>query len=209
MPLRIFNLAVLEDNDEHFKLINRTLLEIPFEFGIQYKIERFTEVKQAVEKLFGRSPDIFLVDLNVLDSSGFDTVKALEKIKAPMVVMSILEDIPTALKCIKEGTFYLVKEWIFTSPLILHLVLIRAFEIAQHRERIKILIRERLGEFKQLIPRCKYCIARIGEPRFKDESSNEYFTFTGYAETIGIKFTDGICPECFEDMRKAMLDNGQ
>jgi DNA-binding NtrC family response regulator len=205
---KTYNLAILEDNDTHFSIIQKTLVEVPLELQINYKIERFVTVKEALEKLFGRSPDLLLIDLNVLDSSGFDTFKSFEKIHAPIVVMSILEDASLALRCIKGGTFYLVKDWFFQSPLILHLVLLRAYEVVQHRERIKILIRERLGEFKQLIPRCKYCIARIGEPRFKDESSNEYFTFTGYAETIGIKFTDGICPECFEDMRKAMLDNG-
>lgn len=207
--MRTFNLAILEDNEQHYQSLKKILEQAPLEFEIQYKIERYTSVNEAVTKLFGRAPDIVLLDLNLVDSVGYDTFKAVtEKIKAPVVALSVVEDLSIAFKCIKEGTFYLVKEWAFTFPVILHFVLLRAYEIYQHRERIKILIRERLGEFKQLIPRCKYCITRIGEPRFKDESTNEYFTFTGYAETIGIRFTDGICSECFEDMRKAILGNG-
>lgn len=204
----IFSLAVLEDNDQHFQEIENMLAQVNPELNIQYKVERFTQVKEAVTKLYGRAPDLLLVDLNLLDSTGFETLEAVKKIKSPLLVMSILEDPTTALKCIQEGTFYLVKDWFFQSPLILHLALLRAYEIAQHRERIKVLIRERLGQFRQLIPRCKFCVPRIGEPRFKDESNNQWFTFTGYAEQIGINFTDGICPECFEDMRKAVEGNG-
>lgn len=204
----IISIAVLEDNDQHFKEVEKILTEVPIELNIQYKIERFTTVSEAISKLFGRTPDILLVDLNLLDSTGYDTFEAVKKIKSPVLVMSLLEDVDMALKCIQQGAFYMVKEWFLTSPLMLHLALLRAYEIAQHRERIKVLIRERLGQFRQLIPRCKFCIPRIGEPRFKDESNNQWFTFTGYAEQIGINFTDGICPECFEDMRKAVEGNG-
>lgn len=207
MP-RIFNLAILEDNDQHYKFLEQLIRNQPEGFQIEYRIERFAEAAEAESKLFGRAPDLLLLDLNVLDSSGFETLKRFDKLKAGIVVMTVLEDVEIARKCMQEGAFYLVKDWIFNNPLLLHLFLLRAYDIVTQREKIKILIKERLGEFKKLIPRCSFCIGRIGVERFKDEATEEWYTFVNYIENLGIKFTDGICVDCFEEMRKAMEENG-
>jgi CheY-like chemotaxis protein len=205
MKPTILNLAVLEDNDEHFKQLQDILLkDQPVGFSITYKIERFIEADEAKTKLFGRSPDILLLDLNVPDSIGFETFEKFKRVSATIIVMSVLEDVELARRCMQAGSFYVVKDWIFTNPLLLHMTLLYYYELSLQREKIKILIKERLGDSRRLIPRCKFCVPRIGESRFKDESTGDWFTFVHYIENMGIQFTDGICPECFEDMRKVV-----
>lgn len=200
----IFNLAVLEDNDYHYLFLEQILKDQPKNLNVEYKIERYKDVDSTLKGLFGRSPDALILDLNVLDSSGIETYEKLKKVSTTILVTSVVEDIDIALKCMKEGHFYMAKDWIFSNPLLLRLMLLHAYELSLQRQRVKILIKERLGKFRQLIPRCKFCVPRIGEPRFKDESDNQWYTFTNYAENLGIYFTDGICPECFEDIRKSM-----
>lgn len=205
MKPTILNLAVLEDNDEHFKRLQDILLkDQPVGFSITYKIERFIEANEAKSKLFGRSPDILLLDLNVPDSLGFETFEKFKRVSTTIIVMSVLEDVELAHKCMQHGSFYVVKDWIFTNPLLLHMTLLYYYELSLQREKIKILIKERLGDSRRLIPRCKFCVPRIGESRFKDESTGDWFTFVHYIENMGIQFTDGICPECFEDMRRVV-----
>lgn len=205
MKPTILNLAILEDNDEHFKLLQDILLnKQPIGFAITYKIERFLEAEEARAKLFGRSPDILLLDLNVPDCEGLETFEKFRKTSTTIVVMSVLEDVDIAHSCMQAGSFYLVKDWVFSNPLLLHMTLLYYYELSLQREKIKILIKERLGDSRKLIPRCKFCVPRIGESRFKDESTGVWFTFVHYIENMGIQFTDGICPDCFEEMRKVV-----
>lgn len=205
MKPTILNLAILEDNDSQFNKLQDILLrQQPSGSSITYKIERFLEAEEAKTKLYGRSPDILLLDLNVPDSVGFETFEKLRKVSTTIIVMSVLEDVDLAYKCMQAGSFYIVKDWVFSNPLLLHMTLLYYYELSLQREKIKILIKERLGDSRKLIPRCKFCVPRIGESRFKDEATGDWFTFVHYIENMGIQFTDGICPDCFEEMRKVV-----
>jgi hypothetical protein len=58
-----------------------------------------------------------------------------------------------------------------------------------------------------LIARCKWCVKRIGRPRYRIKGewkslaywgTLEYEEYSGADFSVGNPFTDGICPECYE-----------
>lgn len=189
----------MEDNQEHFSLFEAILTTFPGE--VQFDIDHFVDADIALRKLLGRSPDVLLLDLNLPDSSGIQTFEKFSKFPT-VIVMSVLEDLEIGSECVKQGAFvYLVKDWIFNNPLLLPFMLSMGHELSLNRQRLKVLIKERLKEFRSLVPRCKFCIKRIGQIRLKDEATNEWYTYEKYMELNEIMFTDGICPECFQDIQ--------
>lgn len=203
MSLLGTSLLVIEDNDAQFRDVQHVLLNNqPDGIAIRYIIQRASTLEQAL-RYIGGGYDLILLDLNLPDSTGFDTFEAVRtaaiKYNTPVIVTTVLEDVKLGLECYKAGAIgYIVKSWLNGNPLLLHFLVLSSIE--QHRQagKLRIFMAERMGEYRPLIQRCPGCRQRIGISRWKTESDGQWVTPDDYIEEAGIHFTDGICPECFD-----------
>jgi DNA-binding NarL/FixJ family response regulator len=199
------NIAYVEDNPLDITIIKRTLYNNqPEGYVIRYQLDEYITLHDALIKLYARNPDIVLLDLNLPDSTGFDTFHQLSAtVKSPIIVLSGMTDLELSLQCMREGAAgYLAKDWIKDNPLLLHFNCLHIHQLYRQQVEIQDFIQERLGKFRPLIPRCKWCEKRIGTFSLRDESNNEWFTYENYFRRYGINFTDGACEECMKEMTK-------
>lgn len=107
-PLHIL---LLEDDDLEAQLVRRSL-----EKGWKNKIEldRCRSSLEVVDYLGLRWPQLILLDLNVLDSSGLDTLKTILKAneaQVPIIVTTSMTDEALAIESLRLGAQdYIVKD---------------------------------------------------------------------------------------------------
>lgn len=104
------NVLILEDNLFDYNLLRSHLdaiMEMEFKCDSAYKLE------DAIKFMDSFKYDIVLADLNVPDSYGIDTVRALvgHHLDAPLVVLTSMSDMEISVKAIHHGAQdYIVKE---------------------------------------------------------------------------------------------------
>lgn len=199
------SIAIVEDNDDHYRQITKLLTQA--EQGaegylVRYDFIRLKNLTSALISISVKKPDVILLDLGLPDSMGKDTFLKMYESQPniPIIVTTVLEDASLGLQCMREGAFsYLVKSWIDKSPLLLHVLIQYAHDVSRQAHEIRDFMEERLGKFRALIPQCSWCETRLGYKRWKDEASDHWYTPNDYIITFtDIRFTDGICKECFE-----------
>lgn len=198
-------LGIVEDNDDHYNKIVKLLKETqPEGYLIRYRFERFTTLDETLRKVPAHKPDILILDLSLPDSVGVNTYSHVSILNVPIIVTTVLEDVALGIQCMREGAIsYFVKEWIDNNPLLLHMSILFIDEITRQEGEIQDFIKERLQIFRALIPRCPFCINRIGIKRWKDESTGEWMLPDDYiVKYSDIHFTDGICRECLDQIDK-------
>lgn len=94
---------LLEDDDIEASLIQRTL---DLGWKAPFQMHRCTRVKECLEFFKLREPDVILLDLNVLDSSGIATVEKVARKKpqsSVLIVATSMRDQSIALKSLELG----------------------------------------------------------------------------------------------------------
>ncbi|HOI12981.1 MAG TPA: PAS domain S-box protein [Methanoculleus sp.] len=124
-------ILVVEDNPVDLELIRELLAESP---GLDLEIESAQYLSSALPILHEGRIDLILLDLNLPDSQGIDTVTTVERHapEVPIVVLTGLDDEETGLAALQEGAQdYLVKsrltDWSF----------MRSIRYARERKRIE------------------------------------------------------------------------
>jgi PAS domain S-box-containing protein len=149
-------LLVFEDDPGDIRLLQEMLTESVDRFDIT-TAERLQEGLALLrEKTF----DAVLLDLNLPDSSGVDTLRSVlaHTPGIPIIVLTGLHDDTIGMKTISEGAQdYLVKGQ-FDPPL-----LIRAIQYSQQRKKIEKALQESENRYKSLFDSSLDCICRVDE----------------------------------------------
>lgn len=104
----IIKILIVEENDEQYNLIKK-LLNLS-EYDV-FDVSRSTSFKETKEKLENNNFDIMLLDLNLPDTKGLETVFKIKKIfDKPFIVISGISDYSVIIRAIKAGASdYFVK----------------------------------------------------------------------------------------------------
>jgi len=110
MIAKAIKLLLVDDDSVDRRLITKALHS--FSHIVQFNIETAGTLSEATERLSSGSYDVVLLDLNLPDSSGIDTIKEANAVNSnvPFVVLTGLSDEKMALLAIEKGAAdYLVK----------------------------------------------------------------------------------------------------
>ena len=107
--MKKITVLIIEDNNADSRLIKELLTETTDEI---YCIEYAERLSDGIKKILENRFDIALVDLNLPDSIGLDTISFIVKkdINIPLIILTGLDDLSIATKSLSEGIQdYLVK----------------------------------------------------------------------------------------------------
>ena len=107
--MKKITVLIIEDNNADSRLIKELLSETTDEI---YCIEYAERLSDGIKKILENRFDIALVDLNLPDSIGLDTISFIVKkdINIPLIILTGLDDLSIATKSLSEGIQdYLVK----------------------------------------------------------------------------------------------------
>jgi DNA-binding response OmpR family regulator len=107
---KLLNILLVEDNPGDVALLRGVLLKPP-PVG-QFLLAQEGTVQQAVDRLLRETPDVILLDLNLPDSRGTDTVRRMREAAkdCPIIVLTSMDDEATGVAAIHLGVQdYLVK----------------------------------------------------------------------------------------------------
>jgi signal transduction histidine kinase/HPt (histidine-containing phosphotransfer) domain-containing protein len=140
MNRQLIQLLLIEDSPDDALLIRELLADArQAEFGV----EHVEWLSAALQRLARGKVDVVLLDLQLPDSRGLDTFRAVQKAApaVPVVVLSGFEDETTALTAVQEGAQdYLVKGQVGTA------MLERAVRYSIERSRTSTALAERNAE---------------------------------------------------------------
>ncbi len=140
MTRQVIHVLLIEDSPDDALLIREFLADAR---QAVFEVEHFDWLSAALTRLAQGGIDVVLLDLQLPDSRGLDTFRAVEKASpaVPVVVLSGFEDETTALTAVQEGAQdYLVKGQVGTA------VLERAVRYAIERGRTSRALAEKNAE---------------------------------------------------------------
>lgn len=135
---RVILVLVVEDNRDDLEIITE-ILKIIGDSGITVFFAR--SIAEAIAVINREKLDLILLDLDLPDSRGLDTLKAVKVVApdTPVVVMSALSDRETAIAAIRLGAQeYINKQYLLSPRSFMRVVL---FSI--ERERIRTELRKK------------------------------------------------------------------
>lgn len=106
---KVTKILMIEDNPRDVRLIQEMLKEVS---NFSFEFKQAERLEEGLEYLKNDGFDILLLDLNLPDSTGFNTfIKARNsKFKVPIVILSGAADEETAVEAVHEGAQdYLMK----------------------------------------------------------------------------------------------------
>jgi signal transduction histidine kinase len=125
------DVLLIEDNPGDARLISEMLLESS---GVRVRLQHVAHLAVGLERLAQTEPDVALVDLDLPDSHGLETVLRLRSVapRMPVVVLSGQTDATLALRAVRAGAQdYLLKGHVDGE------VLVRALRYAIEHKRIE------------------------------------------------------------------------
>ncbi|MGL5805563.1 MAG: diguanylate cyclase domain-containing protein [Xenococcaceae cyanobacterium] len=137
MSIQHLNILLVEDNLADAELIKELLEQ---EKTAKIEITNVNRVKDALKRLVEVDFDVVLLDLSLPDAQGVEGIVQLkqEKPNVPIVVLTMLDDLNTAVKSVRKGAQdYLVKNNLETE------LLIRSIRYAIERQHTEKILRQR------------------------------------------------------------------
>jgi PAS domain S-box-containing protein len=111
MDKKLIKVLLVEDDPVDRKVVERALAKTT-SYHVRFNVDAVATMSEAAEGLRTKDYDVLLLDLNLPDSKGVDTVKEIRKINSgiPVIVLTGIVDEETGLETIKKGAEdYLVK----------------------------------------------------------------------------------------------------
>ena len=108
MDEKHIKILLVEDNPGDVYLIQELLRTS----GLRFSVERASSLAEAIKMKGSQDFDVVLLDLGLPDSFGLETLRKFQhtKIKAPVIVLTGLDDEEIAIATVKEGAQdYLIK----------------------------------------------------------------------------------------------------
>jgi signal transduction histidine kinase/HPt (histidine-containing phosphotransfer) domain-containing protein len=168
MKRQAIHLLLIEDSPDDALLIRELLADAR---QADFHVEHVERLADALERLAHGKIDAVLLDLQLPDSRGLDTFRAVQKSapSVPVVVLSGFEDETTALTAVQEGAQdYLVKGHVGTA------VLERAVRYSIERSRTACALAERNAELASARDAAES--ANLAKSRFLASMSHEIRT---------------------------------
>jgi PAS domain S-box-containing protein len=134
MASSTIRILLLEDNPDDVRLI-RTYLGQEQENGLCVEIDDVGRLVEGLKRLEQSAVDVALVDLNLPDSCGLDTVREVmaHHPNLPVVVLTGAEVMDTALQAVREGATDFLFKTRLDGPLLVRAIRF-AVERSQQRE---------------------------------------------------------------------------
>jgi PAS domain S-box-containing protein len=199
---RLLKVLLVEDEATDRKSVQRILktCSLPIEFVVEPAVS----LSEAIGNLAEKKYDVVLLDLELPDSSGIETVREIVKVAPdiPVVVLTELNDEQTGFSALEDGaTDYLVKD------LPLDIVLVRTIVYALQRKKIQMQslklthdINERMKELN-----CLYGISKLVEA--PGISSEEIFEKTVCLIPAGWQYPGIACARIVFEGKEYKTDN--
>src|SRR5512137_2277432 len=95
-------ILLIEDNPGDARQVEEILKDVK---GFVFKIERAVRLQQGLTRLKAGAIDIVLLDLNLPDSTGYDTFQEVHNHfpEVPVVLLTGLEDDELGLRAVRDG----------------------------------------------------------------------------------------------------------
>lgn len=110
-PNSAINVLLIEDDDIDAQIVRRTLAKAS-QGNTQYLVEHCSLMASAIERYPSVAPDVILVDLNLPDSSGKETIDQILGVASgtPVIALTGMEDDRFAIEAVRLGAAdYLTK----------------------------------------------------------------------------------------------------
>ncbi|CAN5188290.1 hypothetical protein BH10CYA1_BH10CYA1_41310 [soil metagenome] len=157
MPKRVIKLLLIEDNPMDAELISEYLDECPY---ATFEVESVSRLKPGLDRVARGQIDVVLLDMNLPDSSGIDTLKAALAVatSTPIVVLSGLNDAVTGVEAVQCGAQdYVVKGQVNTDSLF------RVLRYAIERKHLEAQANQRLREAQDAESRLAAALGSMSE----------------------------------------------
>lgn len=145
MPADTMRVLLIEDDPDDVLLVKESLAEVSLG---KIKLEYTGRLSRGLIELSSHFYDVVLLDLNLPDSRGLETLKTIVKSypKMPVVVLSGLADDATTLEAVRRGAQdYLVKGEM-SGPM-----LARVLRYAIERKQAEAVLRESEAKYRALV----------------------------------------------------------
>ena len=129
---------------------------------VEFVVESAVNLSEAIRNLAEKKYDVILLDLELPDSGGIETLRQMVKVAPdiPVVALTELNDEQTGFLALEDGaTDYLVKD------LPLNVVLVRTIIYALHRKKIQVQSLKLMHDINERIKElnCLYGISKLVE----------------------------------------------
>lgn len=189
-PNKVIKVLLVEDNQADVDLVTRLLAKNELTAGEQYDLFSVDELEASLDYLQDLHPDVILLDLNLLDSNGLDSLKQLQTVtkKVPIVILTGMATEATAIAAIQEGAQdYILKSEI--SSELLKRAIIYSIERQKSLEEQK---QRQLRDFSQqqtdLI--CHFLPDRT--ITYVNEAFSDYYFKQSPSDSVGKNFLEQI-----------------
>ncbi|MCJ7434173.1 MAG: GAF domain-containing protein, partial [Anaerolineales bacterium] len=162
MDADLIRVLLIEDDPDDILLLKESLAEVS---AVRIKLAHAGRLSEGLKRIAEQKFDVVLLDLNLPDSRGLDTLSSLlrQASTIPIVVLSGLADDLTTIEAVRQGAQdYLVKGEI-SGPM-----LGRVLRYAIERKRVGDTIRDSEEKFKTLFNSANDAIFTMNHTTFLD-----------------------------------------
>jgi len=140
------NILLVDDDPQDRRLVEVTLARS--NTSVQYNVETAGTLSEATRRLSNGSYDVLLLDLNLPDSSGIDTVQKAQDTNsdASIVVLTGLDDEEMGLEAIRRGA----EDYLIKGKSLEH-ILVRTIRYSLERKRVRQRITETENRFRSVV----------------------------------------------------------
>jgi len=140
------NILLVDDDPQDRRLVEVTLARS--NTSVQYNVETAGTLSEATKRLSNGSYDVLLLDLNLPDSSGIDTVQKAQDTNsdASIVVLTGLDDEEMGLEAIRRGA----EDYLIKGKSLEH-ILVRTIRYSLERKRVRQRITETENRFRSVV----------------------------------------------------------
>jgi len=165
-----------------------------------FVIEAVGSVAEAATRLHAEPPHIVLLDLNLPDSQGLDTLYAVKANAGdlPIIVLTHADDAEMAVRAVEKGA----QDYLYKTDLRGDL-LARSIHYAITRKRVERELAstvedlrralEEVRQLKGLLPICSLC------KRIRDDGGYWQQVEVYIGEHTDASFTHSLCPTCYRE----------
>jgi len=146
MDNRKVNILLVDDDPQDRRLVEVTLARS--NPPMQYNVETAGTLSEATRRLSNGSYDVVLLDLNLPDSSGIDTIQQAQDTNsdASIVVLTGLDDEEMGLEAIRRGA----EDYLIKGKSLEH-ILVRTIRYSLERKRVRQRITETENRFRSVV----------------------------------------------------------
>jgi len=146
MDNRKVNILLVDDDPQDRRLVEVTLARS--NPPMQYNVETAGTLSEATRRLNNGSYDVLLLDLNLPDSSGIDTIQQAQDTNsdASIVVLTGLDDEEMGLEAIRRGA----EDYLIKGKSLEH-ILVRTIRYSLERKRVRQRITETENRFRSVV----------------------------------------------------------